>query len=45
MASRLFTFVEQCFFEQNSDDQDAVSVAEAVKALQAYLSLYLTSAS
>ena len=45
MASRLFTFVEQCYFEQNSDDQDAVSVAEAVKALQAYLSLYLTSAS
>jgi AcrR family transcriptional regulator len=45
MASRLFTFVEQCYFEQNSDDQDVVSVVEAVKALQAYLSIYLTATS
>jgi len=30
MAARLFTFVEQCYFEQTSEDQDAVSVFEAV---------------
>ena len=45
MASRLFTFVEQCYFEQDGDRQDHVSVVEAVKALQAYLSIYLTPAS
>lgn len=45
MASRLFTFVEQCYFEQDGDHRDAVSVVEAVKALQAYLSIYLTPAS
>ena len=42
MASRLFTFVEQCYFEQDGDHRDAVSVVEAVKALQADLPIYLT---
>ena len=41
MASRLFTFVEQSNFEQNGDRQNAVSVVEAVKALQADLPIYL----
>lgn len=45
MASKLFTFVEQCYFEQDGDDQDPTSVVEAVKALQAYLSTYLDSSS
>lgn len=45
MASKLFTFVERCYFEQNTDGADPASVVEAVKALKSYLSLYLEPSS
>ena len=42
VTARLFTFVEQCHYERLTDDGTHPSlVDEAVKALAAYLSLYL----
>ena len=40
-ASKLFTFVEQSYFEQQRSNNDAMPFFEMVKALRAYLSLYL----
>ena len=40
-ASKLFTFVEQSYFEQLRNNNDAMPFFEMVKALRAYLSLYL----
>jgi AcrR family transcriptional regulator len=40
-ASRLFTFVEQSYFEQKRSDNGTMPFVEMVKALRAYLSLYL----
>lgn len=40
-TAQLFTFVEQCYFEQKDAQKGEVSFMETVKALRAYLSLYL----
>ena len=40
-ASKLFTFVEQSYFEQQRSGNNAMPFFEMVKALRAYLSLYL----
>ena len=40
-ASKLFTFLEECYFEQLKDGSQSAIFQEIVKALQAYLSLYL----
>ena len=40
-ASKLFTFVEQSYFEQQRSGNDAMPFFEMIKALRAYLSLYL----
>ncbi|MEM7610625.1 MAG: TetR/AcrR family transcriptional regulator [Pseudomonadota bacterium] len=40
-ASRLFTFMEQCYFEALLSERATTPVEETVKALKAYLSIYL----
>ena len=42
-ASRLFTFVEQSYFEQKCGENDATLFLEMAKALRAYLSLHLST--